>query len=93
MNTPFHSTSGIRILLTLASLVVVIAGLKAANAIEHIDLVWFEEPTHVENHNALRQIRENTDVPLCVGERHFTRWDYDEILRDRLVDYIKQCRA
>ena len=64
------------------------SAIKAANAIEHIDLVWFEEPTHVENHNALRQIRENTNVPLCVGERHFTRWDYDEILRDRLVDYI-----
>jgi len=66
----------------------VASAIKAANAIEHIDLVWFEEPTHVENHNALRQIRENTNVPLCVGERHFTRWDYDEILRDRLVDFI-----
>ncbi len=66
----------------------VASAIKAANAIEHIDLVWFEEPTHVENHNSLRQIRENTNVPLCVGERHFTRWDYDEILRDRLVDYI-----
>ncbi len=66
----------------------VASAIKAANAIEHVDLVWFEEPTHVENHNSLRQIRENTSVPLCVGERHFTRWDYDEILRDRLVDYI-----
>ncbi|MEE8045800.1 MAG: mandelate racemase/muconate lactonizing enzyme family protein [Dehalococcoidia bacterium] len=64
------------------------SAIKGANAIEHIDLVWFEEPTHVENHNALRQIRENTNVPLCVGERHFTRWDYDVILQDRLVDYI-----
>ena len=64
------------------------SAIKGANAIEHIDLVWFEEPTHVENHNALRQIRENTNVPLCVGERHFTRWDYDVILQERLVDYI-----
>ena len=66
----------------------VASAIKAANAIEHVDLVWFEEPTHVENHNSLRQVSENTNVPLCVGERHFTRWDYDEILRDRLVDYI-----
>tara|TARA_Y100000590_G_scaffold73214_1_gene80590 strand:- start:226 stop:1038 length:813 start_codon:yes stop_codon:yes gene_type:complete len=66
----------------------VASAIKAANAIEHVNLVWFEEPTHVENHNALRQIRENTNVHLCVGERHFTRWDYDVILRDRLVDYI-----
>ena len=33
MNTPLHSASGVRILLILASLVVGIAGLKAANAI------------------------------------------------------------
>ena len=33
MNTSLHSASGVRILLTLASLIVVIAGLKAASTI------------------------------------------------------------
>ena len=51
-------------------------------------MVWLEEPTHVESHDALKQIRENTSVPLCVGERHFTRWDYIPLLQQRLVDYI-----
>lgn len=27
-------------------------------------------------------------MPLCIGERHFTRWDYWQIINDRLVDYI-----
>lgn len=62
--------------------------IKASQALAPIDLVWFEEPTHVESDNVLRQIRENTDVPLCVGERHFTRWDYWQLLNDRLVDYV-----
>jgi galactonate dehydratase len=66
----------------------VASAIKACHALAHIDLVWFEEPTHVESDNALRQVRENTNVPLCVGERHFTRWDYWQLLNDRLVDYV-----
>jgi galactonate dehydratase len=66
----------------------VASAIKACHALQHIDLVWFEEPTHVESDNALRQVRENTNVPLCVGERHFTRWDYWQLLNDRLVDYV-----
>jgi galactonate dehydratase len=66
----------------------VASAIEAARALEHINLVWLEEPIHVENHNALRQVRENVRVPLCVGERHFTRWDYTEIINNRLVDYI-----
>jgi galactonate dehydratase len=66
----------------------VASAIEAGRALEHVNLIWLEEPIHVESHNALRQVRENVRVPLCVGERHFTRWDYTEILNNRLVDYI-----
>lgn len=66
----------------------VASAIEACRALEHIGLVWLEEPIHVENHNALKHVRENVNVPLCVGERHFTRWDYWQIINDRLIDYI-----
>ena len=66
----------------------VASAIAGARALEHVNLVWFEEPTHVESNQALRQVRENTNVPLCIGERHFTRWDYVPVLENRLVDYI-----
>jgi galactonate dehydratase len=66
----------------------VASAISAGKALEHVNLIWLEEPIHVENDNALRQVRENVNVPLCIGERHFTRWDYVEILNQRLVDYI-----
>ncbi len=66
----------------------VASAISAARSLEHINLIWFEEPTHVENDEALRQVRENVSVPLCIGERHFTRWDYTNILNNRLVEYI-----
>ncbi|NQW18637.1 MAG: mandelate racemase/muconate lactonizing enzyme family protein [Chloroflexi bacterium] len=66
----------------------VASAIAMCNALEHVDLVWVEEPTHVENHDSLKQVRQNTNVPLCVGERHFTRWDYLTILQQGLVDYV-----
>lgn len=66
----------------------VASAIAAARALEPVDLVWLEEPIKVENHDALKQVRDNTNVPLCVGERHFTRWDYLTILQKGLVDYI-----
>jgi len=66
----------------------VASAIAGARALEHVDLIWYEEPTHVESNEALRQIRENTNIPLCIGERHFTRWDYVPVLEQRLVDYI-----
>lgn len=66
----------------------VASAIRAAHALEPVKPIWFEEPIPVESMNALRQVRENSTIPLCVGERHFTRWDYAEILKERLVDYI-----
>ena len=66
----------------------VASAIRAARALEPVKLTWLEEPVPVESINALREVRENTDVPLCVGERHFTRWDYVELFRERLVDYV-----
>jgi len=64
------------------------SAIRAARALEPVKLTWLEEPVPVESINALREVRENTDIPLCVGERHFTRWDYVELFRERLVDYV-----
>jgi galactonate dehydratase len=66
----------------------VASAIAAARALEHVNLIWYEEPTHIESNEALRQVRENINIPLCIGERHFTRWDYVFVLENRLVDYV-----
>ncbi len=66
----------------------VASAIAAARALEHVNLIWFEEPVPPEDFQALRQVRENTNIPLCIGERHFTRWDYIPIFENRLVDYV-----
>ena len=66
----------------------VASAIAAGKQLEDINLVWLEEPIHVENHNALRQVKENINIPICIGERHFTRWDYTEIFNNRLAEYV-----
>ena len=62
--------------------------IKLARRLEDYDLTWFEEPVQPESHDALRQVREAVSVPICVGERIYTRWGFVPILKDRLADYI-----
>lgn len=49
---------------------------------------WFEEPVPPESYQALRQVREQIDVPVSVGERLHTRWSFVEVFEQRLADFI-----
>ncbi|MFW6174584.1 MAG: mandelate racemase/muconate lactonizing enzyme family protein, partial [Chloroflexota bacterium] len=64
------------------------SAIAAAHALEPVGLTWYEEPVPPESFEALRQVRENVNVPICMGERHFTRYDYIPLFENRLVDFI-----
>ncbi|SEQ16753.1 mandelate racemase/muconate lactonizing enzyme family protein [Microlunatus flavus] len=55
---------------------------------EAVDLHWFEEPVPPESYHALRQVRERTQVPISVGERLHTRWDFVPVLERELADFV-----
>ena len=62
--------------------------IRLAKALEPYNIWWFEEPVPVESTHALKQVRENVSVPICVGERLHTRWDFVPILENELADFI-----
>ena len=62
--------------------------IRLAKALEPYNIWWFEEPVPVESTHALRQVRENVGVPICVGERLHTRWEFVPILENELADFI-----
>ena len=62
--------------------------IRLAKALEPYNIWWFEEPVPVESTHALRQVRENVGVPICVGERLHTRWEFLPILENELADFI-----
>ena len=62
--------------------------IRLGKALEPYDIFWFEEPVPVESHHALRQVRDKVAVPICVGERIHTRWEFVPILENELADFI-----
>lgn len=62
--------------------------IRMAKRLEPYGLMWYEEPVGPESANTLRYIREQVNVPICVGERHYSRWGFRPVLEAQLVDYI-----
>lgn len=64
--------------------------IEMAERMEPIGVTWYEEPAGPENTNTLRAFRERlpSHVPICVGERHYTRFQIRELLEQRIVDFL-----
>ncbi len=64
------------------------AGLKIAQALEPLDLMWLEEPVPPENIDALDKITKATRTPICVGENLYLRYGFRDLLQKQAVDII-----
>ena len=62
--------------------------IRLATALVPYGIGWFEEPVPPENVIALKQFRDAVRVPVCVGERLYTRWEFREVLENRLAEYL-----
>jgi galactonate dehydratase len=51
--------------------------------------MFIEEPLLSEHADALRDIAAWTSIPIALGERLFSRWDFKSILRDGYVDIVQ----
>jgi mannonate dehydratase len=57
--------------------------------LEPYDLFWLEDCTPADNQEALRLVRQHTTTPLAIGEVLNTVWDYQTLVRDQLIDYVR----
>jgi galactonate dehydratase len=48
-----------------------------------------EDPIRHENPEALRRLREHTDLPLAIGERYHSKWDCREAIVNQYVNYLR----
>jgi galactonate dehydratase len=58
-------------------------------ALRHTRPLWIEEPVVPESPQALKKCAEQFKVPVAVGERLFTRWDFRAILENQWADIIE----
>ncbi|MBD8485805.1 D-galactonate dehydratase family protein [Frigoribacterium sp. CFBP 8759] len=62
---------------------------RLGKSLEPFDLFWLEDVTPAENPEALRLVRQHTTAPLAIGEIFNTVWDYQQIIREQLIDYVR----
>lgn len=62
---------------------------KLGKSLEPYDLFWLEDCTPAENQEALRLVRRHTTTPLAIGEVFNTVWDYQTLISEQLIDYVR----
>ncbi|MDQ1576706.1 MAG: mannonate dehydratase [Microbacteriaceae bacterium] len=62
---------------------------KLGKSLEPYDLFWLEDCTPAENQEALRLVRQHTVTPLAIGEIFNTVWDYQTLITEQLIDYVR----
>jgi mannonate dehydratase len=62
---------------------------KLGKRLEPYDLFWLEDCTPAENQQALRLVRQHTTTPLAIGEVFNTAWDFQQLISEQLIDYVR----
>ncbi len=61
---------------------------RLANRVSPSRIHWWEEPVPVESTHALKQVKDQIDIPISVGERLHTRWEMVAVLEQNLADFL-----
>lgn len=64
-------------------------GIKICKALEHLEPYFVEDIIRSENPGVYQSIRQMTNVPIAVGEQFGDRWDINELIEKRLIDYTR----
>ena len=62
---------------------------QLGKSLEPYRLFWLEDCTPAENQDALRLVRQHTTTPLAIGEVFNTVWDFQTLIREQLIDYVR----
>ena len=63
--------------------------LRAIDAFADLAPEWFEEPLSPDDVQGYAKLSSKTTVPIAVGENHFTRWEFSQLLEADAVDIVQ----
>lgn len=63
---------------------------KMAQRLADLDIAWYEEPAGPESADTLKAMRDRipSNVSICVGERHYTRYGIRPVLEKHICDIM-----
>ena len=77
------------ILVDAHGLLTPVMALEFAKAIEPYRVMFLEEPIQIEGNDTLEWLGRRTTVPLATGERHTTKWMFEDLISRHLVSYVQ----
>jgi L-alanine-DL-glutamate epimerase-like enolase superfamily enzyme len=63
--------------------------IRLSTLIEPLEPVFVEDLVRSENPGVYRQLRPQVKVPIAVGEQFGDRWEINELIENRLIDYSR----
>ncbi len=63
--------------------------IKICSALEALEPYFVEDIIRSENPGVYKSVRQMTKVPIAVGEQFGDRWDINELIENRLIDYTR----
>lgn len=57
--------------------------------VEPYNPFFIEDPLRSENPGSLRRLREQTSVPIAVGEQYDSKWKFREAIEEELLDFCR----
>jgi L-alanine-DL-glutamate epimerase-like enolase superfamily enzyme len=64
------------------------SAIRLAQDLEHLHLMWLEEPVPPENVAAMQAITSATSTPICAGENLYLRQGFRDLIEKQAVDII-----
>jgi len=66
-----------------------IDAIRLAQAVEHLNIGWFEEPVPPEDLDGYLAVKASTSIPMAGGECEYTRFGFRNILTAGAIDYLQ----
>jgi mannonate dehydratase len=66
-----------------------IMAINLAKALEPYNLFFYEDPFSPEDNDYFRLMRQQTAIPIAMGELYVNQQEYVPLIRDRLIDFIR----
>ena len=63
--------------------------IRMAQKMEKYDIYWLEEPILADEIDNLAKLANETSIPIAVGENHYTKWEFKEMIERGAVEIVQ----
>src|SRR2546422_6906056 len=86
---------GVRMMVDVNQRLDVLANIRQAQALEDLDLAWYEEPVLADDIAACAEVAHAIKIPVATGENNYTRFEFRQLIERRAARYLMPdvCRA